>query len=98
MEGRAMPLFKAEKTQVTKNAGIWDIDLSEEDCKACGFCIGICPTEVFAWREVPNKLGWFPVYIKHEQNCFGCMRCYQICPDFCLEVSAKAEAPAVKAG
>ncbi len=86
-----MPLFKTEKTEVTKNAGIWDIDLIEDNCKACGFCINICPTEVFAWRDEPNKMGWRPVYVKHEQNCFGCQLCYQICPDFCLEVVAKTE-------
>lgn len=67
-----MPLFKAVKTEVTKNAGVWDIDLIEDNCKACGFCISLCPVDVFAWRVEPNKLGWFSVYVKHEQNCFGC--------------------------
>lgn len=87
-----MPLFKTEKTKVIKNAGVWDIDLSEETCKACGYCINICPVDVFAWRKEANKLGWFPVVVAHEENCFGCMLCYQICPDFCLEVASKAAA------
>ncbi len=93
-----MPLFKAEKTIVTKNAGVWDIDLNEETCKACGYCINLCPVDVFAWRKEANKLGWFPVVVAHEENCFGCMLCYQICPDFCLEVTAKATAQLVDAG
>ncbi|HJM93829.1 MAG: 4Fe-4S dicluster domain-containing protein [Alphaproteobacteria bacterium] len=97
MGGRAIPLFKAEKTQVTKNVGIWDVELAEDDCKACGFCSNICPVDVFASREVPNRLGWFSVYVKHEQNCFGCMLCFQICPDFCIDVTAKTR-PAAKPG
>ncbi len=98
MGGKAIPLFKAEKTQVTKNAGIWDVELAEDDCKDCKFCINICPADVFAPRQVPNRLGWFPIYVKHEQNCFGCMLCSQICPDFCIDVTAKAAAEAIPAG
>ena len=27
----------------------------------------------------------------HEEHCVGCMLCYQICPDFCIDVSLKKE-------
>jgi 2-oxoglutarate ferredoxin oxidoreductase subunit delta len=84
-----MPLFKPEKKEFKKNAGKWDVILSEDMCKACGFCLNICPVDVFAWRTSPNKLGWMPMFVAHEQNCIGCMLCYQICPDFCLDVSPK---------
>jgi NAD-dependent dihydropyrimidine dehydrogenase PreA subunit len=30
------------------------------------------------------------MYTAHEENCIGCMLCYQICPDFCIDVSPKA--------
>jgi 2-oxoglutarate ferredoxin oxidoreductase subunit delta len=91
-----MALFKAEKKQFTKNAGKWDVVIGEDMCKACGFCLNVCPVEVFDWRKSPNKLGWVPMFVATEQNCIGCMLCYQICPDFCINVSPKeVAAPAV---
>jgi NAD-dependent dihydropyrimidine dehydrogenase PreA subunit len=44
---------------------------------------------VFAWRRTPNRLGWFPMIVAHEENCVGCMLCFQICPDFCIDVAPK---------
>jgi NAD-dependent dihydropyrimidine dehydrogenase PreA subunit len=37
------------------------------------------------------------MYTAKEANCIGCMLCYQICPDFCIDVSPKAE-PATAGG
>lgn len=87
-----MPLFRTEKIQPPPGkSGKWNVVVSEDMCKACSFCIAICPTDVFAWREKPNKIGWIPVWVPHEENCVGCMLCYQICPDFCIDVVPKAE-------
>jgi 2-oxoglutarate ferredoxin oxidoreductase subunit delta len=91
---RKMALFKAEKKQFTKNAGKWDVIISEDMCKACGFCLNVCPVDVFDWRKSPNKLGWVPMFVATEANCIGCMLCFQICPDFCIDVSAKEVAAA----
>jgi len=85
-----MPLFKPEKKPSRGPAGKWDVLVGEDMCKACGFCLAVCPVDVFAWRTVPNRLGWFAIYTAKEENCVGCMLCYQICPDFCIDVSAKA--------
>jgi len=87
----AMPLFKPEKKAARGPAGKWDVAVTEDMCKACGFCLAICPVDVFAWRKTANKLGWFPMYTAKEENCIGCMLCYQICPDFCIDVSLKPE-------
>jgi len=85
-----MALFRDEKIEPPSGkAGKWDVVLTEDMCKACSFCVSICPVDVFAWREKPNKIGWVPVWVAHEQNCVGCMLCYQICPDFCIEVAPK---------
>ena len=84
-----MALFKSEKKAPRGPAGRWDVLVGEDMCKACGFCLSVCPTDVFAWRTATNKLGWFPMYVAHEENCIGCMLCYQICPDFCIDVSLK---------
>ena len=86
-----MALFKLEKKPPrTAQAGKWDVVIAEDMCKACGFCLNVCPTPVFEYRTAPNRLGWFPAYVKHEEHCVGCMLCYQICPDFCIQVSSKA--------
>jgi 2-oxoglutarate ferredoxin oxidoreductase subunit delta len=85
-----MALFKTEKKPPRPGtAGRWDVVIGEDMCKACGFCMHVCPVPVFEYRTVPNKLGWFPMYVKHEEHCIGCMLCYQICPDFCIDVAPK---------
>ena len=90
-----MPLFKTEKKPSRGPAGKWDVVIGEDMCKACGFCLAVCPVDVFAWRTAPNKLGWFPMYTAKEDNCIGCMLCYQICPDFCIDVAVKPGLAAV---
>jgi len=85
-------LFKTGKMEPPPGkAGKWDVVVTENMCKACSFCISICPVDVFAWRDKPNKIGWIPVWVSHEENCVGCMLCYQICPDFCIDVIPKGE-------
>ena len=86
-----MALFKAEKKAPKGPAGRWDVVIGEEMCKACGFCLNVCPVDVFAYRTATNELGWFPMYVAHEENCVGCMLCYQICPDFCIDVAVRGE-------
>ena len=84
-----MALFKLEKRAPKGPAGKWDVVVGEDMCKACGFCLSICPVDVFAYRKSPNRIGWFPMVVAKEANCIGCMLCYQICPDFCIDVAVK---------
>lgn len=88
-----MGLFRGEKIDPPPGkAGKWNVIVKEEMCKACNFCISICPVDVFAWRDRPNRIGWIPVWVSYEENCIGCMLCYQICPDFCIDVRQKIDA------
>ena len=87
-----MALFKLEKKAPKGPAGKWDVVVGENMCKACGFCLAVCPVDVFAWRKTANGIGWFPMYVAKEENCIGCMLCYQICPDFCIDVAVKQHA------
>ncbi len=48
-------------------------------CKACGICIYVCPTDVFAL--VSDK-----IVIEKGDNCIGCGNCELSCPDFVLKV------------
>ncbi len=85
-----MALFKTDKKPARGPSGKWDVVVTEDMCKACGFCLAVCPVDVFGWRKAANRLGWFPIYTAKEENCIGCMLCYQICPDFCIQVGLKA--------
>ena len=43
-----MALFKAEKKAPrVGTAGKWDVVIGEDMCKACGFCMHVCPVPVF---------------------------------------------------
>jgi 2-oxoglutarate ferredoxin oxidoreductase subunit delta len=88
-------LFKLEKKAPKGPAGKWDVLVAEGMCKACGFCLNVCPVDVFAYRKTTNVIGWFPMYTAKEQNCIGCMLCYQICPDFCIDVRLKTDIAAL---
>ena len=94
-----MSLFRETKiAPAAGKAGKWNVLVMEDMCKACSFCLSICPVDVFAWRQKTNKIGWAPVTVVHEENCIGCMHCYQICPDFCIDVSLKAGSQAGQGG
>jgi len=79
-------------------ARLWDgsiepLDPDRHDRAA--FSCGVDQVDNF-FRKTANKLGWFPMFVAHEANCIGCMLCYQICPDFCINVAPKQTlAPAV---
>ena len=83
-------LFRTEKVPPSpKLAGKFSVTLARDMCKACGFCINVCPTDVFVWSTQVNVQSYFPVDVAHEDHCVGCMLCFQICPDFCLNVEPK---------
>ncbi len=84
-----MPLFRTHKV-APKRLGEFSVSVERDMCKACRFCIEICPVDVFRWSERVNTMGWFPIEIAHEENCVGCMLCFQYCPDFCIDVQEKA--------
>jgi 2-oxoglutarate ferredoxin oxidoreductase subunit delta len=86
-------LFRTEKIPpIPSMAGKFNVTLARDMCKACGFCINACPTDVFAWSTRINTQSYVPVDVVHEEQCVGCMLCFQICPDFCLNVERKASA------
>jgi len=85
-----MPLFQPSKTKKQlPPTGKWSVAVERDFCKACRFCIDVCPVDVFQWSKDVNRLGWFPIEAAHEDNCVGCMLCYQVCPDFVLTVASK---------
>lgn len=45
--------------------------IHEDDCTKCGICAQQCPYHAI-------EMGEYPIFI--EELCFGCWRCYNICP------------------
>ncbi len=60
--------------------------LNPEICKACYYCIELCPGDVFEISADINRGGYFPVNVVQEEQCTGCMLCFFICPDFAIRV------------
>jgi 2-oxoglutarate ferredoxin oxidoreductase subunit delta len=85
-----MGLFKSDMPKKQLPAtGKWSVTVERDFCKACRFCIDVCPVDVFRWDTEVNAIGWFPIEVAHEDKCVGCMLCYQVCPDFVINVEAK---------
>ena len=82
-------LVKTEKKSYTPRKA-WQVIVNREMCKECAFCLATCPTDVFAWSKTVNNMGWRPVEVVHEEHCIGCMICFQLCPDFCINVDEAA--------
>jgi NAD-dependent dihydropyrimidine dehydrogenase PreA subunit len=70
----------------------FDILLDASGCKACGYCKIVCPQNVYEQGAALNKKGYAPFYPARPEACVGCLRCFYVCPDFCLEVIPSATA------
>jgi NAD-dependent dihydropyrimidine dehydrogenase PreA subunit len=68
--------------------GGYEIDLDSSGCKACGYCKIVCPQKVYEQGATLNKRGYKYFFAANPQNCVGCMRCFYVCPDFCLDIKA----------
>lgn len=64
------------------------INIKEEFCKECGFCILYCPDNALEFHSDYNSKGFHPV--KWKGDCSFCGRCYIVCPDFAIEIHNEA--------
>jgi 2-oxoglutarate ferredoxin oxidoreductase subunit delta len=65
-----------------------------ERCKACGFCVEFCPTNVLALSSAFNAKGYHAPHAVAPEKCSGCDLCGMYCPDFAIfgnRVKDKAE-------
>ncbi len=73
-----------------------------ERCKACGFCVEFCPTNVLALSSAFNSKGYHPPHVVEPEKCSGCDLCGMYCPDFAIfgrrtKAEAKPETAAKEA-
>ena len=64
--------------------GVYQIEVYQRLCKACGLCIAWCPQNVLA----PDAEG-YPLTPGLDQ-CINCKLCERHCPDFAIEVLPRA--------
>ena len=50
------------------------LDFNKANCKACGECCKVCPTEALSLKEADAKLDFEPY------KCVSCDRCISVCP------------------
>lgn len=62
------------------------VTVDREACKECGYCIEVCPREVFSQTDSFNAKGYRPVQVQSVESCIGCKRCFFACPDFAIDV------------
>jgi 2-oxoglutarate ferredoxin oxidoreductase subunit delta len=60
------------------------VSIVVERCKACGFCVEFCPTNVLELASAFNAKGYHPPVAVNPEKCSGCDLCGMYCPDFAI--------------
>ena len=69
----------------------YHIQVLDEQCKGCGWCIEFCPLNVIHVSSEFNAKGYHPVYVDAENECVDCGFCELICPEFALHITTIEE-------
>lgn len=59
---------------------------NQDNCKSCGLCVKVCPTNVIFLADYINLNGYRPAAVKDQEHCISCAKCGQICPDAVISV------------
>ncbi len=63
------------------------VTFSQDLCKGCGLCVGVCPVKILAMdRESINAKGYNPAYCVEPDKCIACTNCATMCPDLVIVV------------
>lgn len=60
------------------------VEIEEERCKGCGFCVEFCPNRALELSAKFNKKGYHPPFLVDQNFCNGCDLCGLYCPDFAI--------------
>jgi len=60
------------------------VNIIEERCKGCGYCIEFCPRNVLEFSPRFNQKGYHPPIVKNSDDCVNCHYCEIICPEFAI--------------
>ena len=62
------------------------VEIQEERCKGCAYCVEFCPRGVLALSDRYNLKGYHPPYVLQAEECFGCHLCELLCPEFAIGI------------
>lgn len=62
------------------------IEIAQEMCKSCEYCIANCPKQAIELAGEYNVKGYYPARPKAENECNGCGICAIVCPEAIIEV------------
>ncbi len=62
------------------------VEINEDLCKGCNYCVLACPKNVLKLKKEFNRRGFFPAQPVHPEECTGCALCAEVCPEIAIEV------------
>lgn len=64
------------------------IEIEKEKCKACLYCVSVCPHSIIGVSNFINRVGvnYAEVQADKANECTGCMSCANMCPDLAITV------------
>jgi 2-oxoglutarate ferredoxin oxidoreductase subunit delta len=62
------------------------INIDFQKCKACEYCVSICPKHVLALGEAVNSKGYHSAEVRFAEACVGCAMCAIMCPEAAIEI------------
>jgi 2-oxoglutarate ferredoxin oxidoreductase subunit delta len=62
------------------------VQIIEDRCKGCGFCVEFCPQGVLVMSQRTNSKGYHPPELTTSAHCIDCGLCALLCPDFAIYV------------
>jgi 2-oxoglutarate ferredoxin oxidoreductase subunit delta len=62
--------------------------IDSEKCKACLYCVSVCPREIIGVSQNFNRYGVNYAEIKPDRayECTGCKSCAIMCPDMAITI------------
>ncbi len=71
-----------KKRKIQKYLG--NVEIENERCKGCGFCVEFCPSGALELSPNFNQKGYHPPILVDQNFCNGCDLCGLYCPDFAI--------------
>jgi len=59
--------------------------ITVESCKACLYCVEMCPKQAITLSKHINKSGYQTIAVD-KAKCVLCGRCVTVCPDYVYEI------------